>query len=236
MTRFLAAAALAAAVLVAAPARADFVTETHPIGTVAATDWNKAVAQQQGGPVAVGQAMAQQSPGGGVAIVPIPQGPPPKQYPVDLTPVTDQLLQVVLVVLGAIGTWAGKQGLTMLHLQNNALARQVVDQGMQKAVGAASVWLREEFAGKPWTVDAHNALVKNAGDFAVAHFPDALKRVGIEFDPKGGLTEASRAKLDDMVEARLGMLAVDAAKLAGHAHPVVTATTTPSAPQQGTGT
>lgn len=171
-----------------------------------------------GGPVMIGTTVATVDQNGTTAVVTVKP-----QHTVDVTPVTDELQPILLTVLSGIAVWAGKMLLTFLHLQNNAMARATVDQGMQKALGAATTILRQRFAGKTWTVDAHSAFLKEAGDFAVAHFPDALKAIGITFTKDGSLTEASRDKIDSMIEARLGMMSLDASKATGKADPVVAA-------------
>lgn len=193
-----------------------------PLGAFAQSQQTLPALMTPGGPVMIGQTVATVDQNGTTAVVTVKP-----QHTVDVTPVTDELQPILLTMLSGIAVWAGKMLLTFLHLQNNAMARATVDQGMQKALGAATTILRQRLAGKTWTVDAHSAFLKEAGDFAVAHFPDALKAIGITFTKDGSLTEASRDKIDSMIEARLGMMSLDASKAMGKADPVVAAATDP---------
>ena len=230
------AAAVFAAVLLAVPAAGepdDWVVATSPLNPLNRTlsdhrGLSYAVAvERAGGPVAIGAAMAHVNEKGDVSIITTP-----KDHVVDASPVTDPAMQVLTAILMAIGTWVAGAGgsklLSILHLQDSAMAHQILADAAKAAVGKASVALREKYAGKPWTIDAHNELVKDAGDFLVAHFQPALAKVGVTFGKDGELTEASRTLVDDKVEAVLGNLAIDAQKIAGAPHPVIAATTTPA--------
>jgi hypothetical protein len=169
------------------------------------------------GPVAAGAAMAQVQPSGSVTVIAAPKA----AHPIDVTPVTDELIQVFMATLSAVAIRAAFAILSYFNLQNQALLRQVVDQGLQKSIGAATEKIRQRVAESHGvSIDVKNEFLQHAGQFAIDHIPDALAKFGIKTDSAGNLDPASVAKLQDMVQARAGMIAIDMAKARGESDPI----------------
>lgn len=140
---------------------------------------------------------------------------------VDFAPIVTPAVEAIGTVVAALAVplvWYGVKLLSAkLHisgLEIDAAQRAVVDQAMQKAIGFAVSKVQDMVKGKPLTIDVKNAMVAEAANFAIAHAPEALDHFGI------GPDEIA-TKLKAMVEARLGMAAVDAAP--GGATPVAAA-------------
>lgn len=178
----------------------------------------------------LGLALAQEAaapPAPSTTIIVAPQKKPP---PIDLSPIIDPLIQVIGSLLGLGALYAGSLLLKTLNLNNNKLAQAIVSEALPRAIGYATVRAREEMRDRRWTADTHSVFLNTAGNYAVQKFPDALKQAGVTF-AGGEITEEGRQRLHDMIDARLGESAIEAAKAAGDAHPVAAAAVKPVEPQ-----
>lgn len=120
-----------------------------------------------------------------------------------LTPV---VLAVATAALGVLTAWLQRRA-RVAGLEIDDAQRAVVDQGLQKALGAGIAKVggaAEQLAqhGK-LSLDIRNEVVREATVYAIAHVPDALASFGI--------TARNADRLAEMIEARLGMLAVSQA-------------------------
>lgn len=122
---------------------------------------------------------------------------------VDLSPVIVPLVQVtggLISALAPVLVWYAirwvRSKMSLSQLGEDDALRQVVNQGLQKAIGAGVSRVQAAVAGQPMTIEVKNDVVAHAAQYAIDNIPGALKRFGLD-DPN---------KLAAAIEARLGIM------------------------------
>jgi hypothetical protein len=173
-----------------------------------------------GGPVAIGQAMAQQAPGGGVAIVPAPQAPSGGFIQLSafgwLEPYVDTAVQLLIA---AFFTWIGKSKYGQWLDQSSRDALETFAKNRASSLIADGAVSIEQKA-----VAVNNPLLLKAANEASTAIPDALKRFGITPDV------VAQKIIDAIPQVPAGAQIIAAAHAADAAAPVPVSDRGPAAP------
>lgn len=154
---------------------------------------------------AIAQTVAQTAapvavPSAGPAVAVQTTAVPSSQTIVDVSSLVTTALQMIALPIGTFLVWGFWKAVGLLGLKIDDSVRDVIDQGLEKAIGYGIARVQATVAGKPITIDTKNAIVAQAVNFATTHLPDALSHFGV-----------TPAMLNDMLEARLGMMAATTA-------------------------
>lgn len=111
---------------------------------------------------------------------------------VDLSPLIQQVLELLLAVGSVLALWLGWKLKTWLGLKEDSEIRTYLDLALQN--GIAYGIEKAKAAGQDWKVSVHvkDEAVAHAANYVVSRVPDALKRFGI-----------TPLALQDLIKARL---------------------------------
>lgn len=137
---------------------------------------------------------------------------------VDFSPVISVLMQLAAAALLAAGTVAVGFLTSWLSAKAKTAGIEVTDamqaqwnQGLQRALGFAVERVpgltADMLAKGNLSTDLKNPLLANAAQYAVIHFPDVLKQVGI----LGSDGRVDQDLLNRALESRMGMIQVSTA-------------------------
>jgi len=116
---------------------------------------------------------------------------------VDLTPITNVLLQLAGAVILGVGTWAIGRLLQWLGLKTSAQAMANLDDALGKAVTYGLQQSQDLIRQKGWDhADVRNATLAAAVPYLIKRFPDTLKAVGVDLSNEKATTEAVTGALD----------------------------------------
>lgn len=114
---------------------------------------------------------------------------------VDITPLLEQLLLFVGIVLSVVATWAGKKLSDKLGLEKDSETRRYVQEALQTGLNYAMKEARKK-AQNIKDPEVENELVRMAANYAITHVPDGLKM--LKLDPV-----RDRARIEEVIRARL---------------------------------
>lgn len=135
--------------------------------------------------------------------------PTPSPTTIDFAPLLNQVVWPLAgVVVTALAAWLSTKLAKLLNLSNADQVRGYLEPALQNALAFG----QNKIGALPVTVDAKNAIVAQATNFAIQHVPDALKFFKIDEE---GLKRILTARLEANVSAQV---------------PEVTATTGAAAP------
>lgn len=98
---------------------------------------------------------------------------------VDLSPLLANVVYPILSALVlALGGWAVQKFAAMVGLKNTQALQSTVESALQNALAYG----QSKVADVPLTIDVKNQIVANAANYATAHVPDALSKLGITKD------------------------------------------------------
>lgn len=116
---------------------------------------------------------------------------------IDLTPITNVLLQLAATVLLGLGSWGATRLVSWLGLKNSAQATANLDDALQKSVTYGLQQSQAMIAAKGWDhVDVHNAALASALPYMIQRFPDALKAAGVDMSNQQALQATVAGALD----------------------------------------
>lgn len=116
---------------------------------------------------------------------------------VDVTPVTNALMQLAAAVVLAVGTWAVSRFVQWLGLKNAAQATANLDDVLQKGVTYGLQQSLDLIKQKGWDhVDVRNQVLDTALPYVISRFPDTLAAVGLDPNNTQDLTDKVRGALD----------------------------------------
>ena len=132
---------------------------------------------------------------------------------VDLSPIVDIGVQILVGVLVLVATWAGNEARKWLRenvdfytAQMDERLEGVIDRAVQRGANRGANYIRNRAESAGWTrVEIENQLVRSGMGYVINNAPEALKRFGI-MDEKG---RVDAAKLREIVEARIWPFDVD---------------------------
>lgn len=142
---------------------------------------------------------------------------------IDLSPILTPVIQAVALVVSATAlplawyviNWI-RSKLKLSKITEDDAIRRVLDQGLQKSVGAGISRVEEAVAGLPMTVETKNKVVQVAAEYAINTIGDTLKAAKLD----------SPERLAAAIEARLGVMEMQTST--GQAAPAVPSTSQPS--------
>lgn len=114
---------------------------------------------------------------------------------VDITPLLEQLLLLLGIVLTAVASWAGKKLSDKLGLEKESEARKYVQEALQTGINFAMKEAKKR-AQDIKDPEVENKLVADAANYAITHVPDGLKL--LKLDPV-----RDRARIEEIIRARL---------------------------------
>lgn len=102
---------------------------------------------------------------------------------IDLTPVLQPLLEIIVAVLGAAISYAALRLAQRLHINVSAERQQLFDQALHKALTYGIGQAHDAIAAKGWDhPEVKNAVLRDALAAVVVKFPDAIRGVGLTPD------------------------------------------------------
>ena len=145
---------------------------------------------------------------------------------IDITPVTNALLELFATLLLGAGTWAIGRFVQWLGLKNAAQATANLDDALQKSVTYGLQQSQGLIKQHGWdSVDVHDASLAKAVPYMIKHFPDALKGVGVDASDPTALQNTVAAALDRAFPASVTAAAASPATPPAVASPAVVAPT-----------
>ena len=131
---------------------------------------------------------------------------------IDITPMTNALLELFATLLLAAGTWAIGRLVRWLGLKNAAQATVNLDDALQKSVTYGLQQSQSLIKQNGWdSVDVHDQSLAKAVPYMIAHFPDALKGVGLDLSDTSKLQTTVGAALDRAFPASVTAVAASPA-------------------------
>ena len=116
---------------------------------------------------------------------------------IDITPLINALLECAATLLVATGTWLIARLVRWLGLKNAAQATANLDDALSKSVTYGLQQSQVLIKQNGWdSVSVRNAALGTALPYMLAHFPDALKAVGLDLSDQSALQTTIGAALD----------------------------------------
>lgn len=98
---------------------------------------------------------------------------------IDFTPILQQLIQLLGLVLMGLATWAVKKASDYFGLKQDDSARALIETAVKNGVKYAEGKLSGEVSKLDPAVTVNSPFVAEAANYVIGHVPDALTRLGV---------------------------------------------------------
>ena len=98
---------------------------------------------------------------------------------IDFSPILNQLIELVGLLLVGVATWAVKKVADYFGLKQDDAARALIASAVNNGVKFAEGKLNTEVSKLDPRITVNSAFVAEAANYVVGHVPDALTRLGV---------------------------------------------------------